>query len=67
MMIEGEEEFEVEEILDHRPKSGAIKEYLLKWLSYGPEHNMWVPVRDMEHSQDLIAEYKQSRKRSRHR
>ena len=42
ILIEGEEEFEVDKILDHRDrtlKKGYKRQYLVKWLGYGTEHN----------------------------
>ena len=58
IVIDGEEENEVEEILTHKPKTGRPKEYLIKWVGYGPEHNLWIPASDMQNSQELVEEYK---------
>ncbi len=48
-MIEGEEEFELEEILAHRPahknKSDSGIQYLVHWVGYGPMDNSWEPER----------------------
>ena len=45
IMIEGQEEFELEEILTHRPlrktKGDSGISYLVKWLGYGPAYNSW--------------------------
>ena len=45
VLIEGEEEYEIDKILDHRDKpsrqKGKTHEYLVKWLGYGSEHNTW--------------------------
>jgi hypothetical protein len=46
IIIDGEEEFELERILDHRfVKRGrkVIPEYLVKWRHFGTEHNTWEP------------------------
>jgi RNase H-like domain found in reverse transcriptase/Reverse transcriptase (RNA-dependent DNA polymerase)/Integrase zinc binding domain/Chromo (CHRromatin Organisation MOdifier) domain/Retroviral aspartyl protease/Integrase core domain len=51
--------YHVERILTHRErKYGKTlrKEYLIKWLGYGPEHNTWEPERNL-HCADLIKEY----------
>ena len=53
---DGEEEFEVEELLDHRPKRGTIREYLVSWKGYPIEDRMWVPVRNL-HCPQLVKEY----------
>ncbi len=38
--------FEIEKVLQHRDvKRGkrTVRQYLIKWLGYGPEHNQWEP------------------------
>jgi hypothetical protein len=57
--IEDDLEYEVEQVLLHRDvRSGkrSRREYLVKWLGYGPEHNSWEHVSGM-HCDDLIVEY----------
>jgi hypothetical protein len=59
MEISGEVEFEVEQVLLHRDirhKRRSKREYLIKWLGYGPEHNSWEPESSMT-CDELIAEY----------
>ena len=58
IVIDGEEENEVEEILTHKPQTGRPKEYLIKWVGYGPEHNLWIPASDKQNSQEMVEEYK---------
>ena len=51
ILIEGEEEFEVDRILDHRDKrlrKGTTREYLVKWTGYGPEHHTWESEKNMQ-------------------
>ena len=41
-------EYQVEDVLDvrvHKRKNGQVKsrDFLVKWLDYGPEHNSWEP------------------------
>ena len=49
IMIDGEEEFELQTILQHRPlnktKGDSGISYLIKWKGYGPVHNSWEPER----------------------
>jgi Chromo (CHRromatin Organisation MOdifier) domain len=56
-IIEGEEEYEVEQVLDSR-HSGRKKQlqYLLKWKGYSEVHNSWGPA-DQVHATELIEDY----------
>ena len=54
--------YEVEYIINHRDvrKGKRIeRQYLVKWLNYGPEHNTWEPISSFE-STDVIETYLQS-------
>lgn len=42
VIIDGEEEIEVETILDYRKRRNQIQ-FLIKWKGYGPEDNSWEP------------------------
>jgi Chromo (CHRromatin Organisation MOdifier) domain len=56
-VIEGEEEYEVEQVLDSR-RVGRKKhlQYLLKWKGYSEAHNSWEPA-DQVHATELIENY----------
>ena len=56
-IIEGEGEYEVEQVLDSR-RSGRGKQlqYLLKWKGYSKAHNSWEPA-DQVHATELIKNY----------
>jgi len=60
VLVDDQLEYEVERILQHRDvalgRKRSRREYLIKWLGYGPEHNSWERVSDM-HCDDLIQEY----------
>jgi hypothetical protein len=66
-VIDGEPEYEVERILDHRdrqcgPNSRRTKrEYLVKWSGYGHEYNSWQLKSDCGNCVDLIQDYYNSR------
>ena len=57
-IIDGEPEFEVERILNHRLVKQGRKtkvEYLITFLGYGPEHNLWQD--DVDNCQRLVKAY----------
>ncbi|KAF8754653.1 hypothetical protein RHS01_05919 [Rhizoctonia solani] len=58
--IEGEEEYEVEQIIDSKRQRGKWF-YLIKWKGYGPEDNSWEPEELLEHSQEEIRCFNKSR------
>ena len=39
---EGNTEYFIDKLLDCQPQ-GRGKQYLVQWIGYGPEHNMWLP------------------------
>ena len=53
---DGEEEYEVEQILDSRTKGKRV-EYYVKWKGYGPEENTWEPIAHLTNSPDLLQAY----------
>src|SRR5258708_10709870 len=58
---EGEEEYEVEKILDHRKFGRGRKlQYLIKWKGYPDSENQWVDKRDV-FTEEAVVEYETSR------
>lgn len=60
ILIEGEEEFEVDRILDRRDRplrKGQQRQYLVKWLGYGPEHNTWEPEQNLQNCKQSLRVY----------
>jgi hypothetical protein len=56
--VEGEEEYEVEEIVNsERCQDGWY--YRVKWKGYGPESNTWEPKKNLEHAEDILKKYHQ--------
>ena len=55
LLVEGNEEYKVEGILDSRMHYNRL-EYLIKWKGYNAGHNSWAIYRDV-HAPDAIAEF----------
>ena len=58
-LIDGQEEFEVENILTHRRK-GNKWEFLIRWKGYGPNDNTWEPEENLQNSLEILDEYKKT-------
>ncbi len=65
-LINDEEEFEIKEILDSRPrmicggqgkKSYKVIDYFVKWKGWTCEHNSWVCDSEMGNAQEAIEDY----------
>jgi len=59
-VVDGELEYTVERVLDHRDRRQGrrlVREYLIRWTGYGPEHNTWEPQSNMAGATEAIAEY----------
>ena len=60
-LIDGEEEYEVEEILDSRKHGRGCKvQYLVKWKGYPSSDNQWVNWDDM-HADEALAKFRKRR------
>ena len=55
VVMEGENYYEVEEILDSRMRRRRT-EYLVKWQGYNADHNQWIPWYNLD-ADDLIADF----------
>jgi len=55
IVVDGEEEWEVEEILDSRWHRRRFQ-FLVKWKGFSREHNSWEVASDVK-APDLVAEY----------
>ena len=59
MEVEGEPQFEVEALLKHRTH-GRSREYLVRWLGYGPAHDEWIHEEELQHAAQLLKDYKEA-------
>ena len=57
--IEGEPEYEVEEIRDSRHHRGQLQ-YLVHWKGYPREEDTWEPTENVKNTQDLIDKFHHS-------
>jgi Chromo (CHRromatin Organisation MOdifier) domain len=58
-LVEGEEEFEVEQVLaSRRHGCGKRLQYLLRWKGYSQAHDSWEPANQV-HVEELIKEFHQ--------
>jgi transposase InsO family protein len=65
-LIDDEEEYEIEEILDRQRKQGAYW-YKVKWKGWPSEYNQWVSTQDMANAKELKEEFEIARKTTRKR
>ncbi|KAG8929440.1 hypothetical protein FRC01_004339 [Tulasnella sp. 417] len=56
VIVNGEEEYEVDKILNSRYHRRKLK-YLIKWKGYDDSENTWQDASTLEHSQELVDEY----------
>ncbi|XP_061490547.1 uncharacterized protein LOC133388595 [Rhineura floridana] len=57
ILVNGQPEFEVEQILDSRRRHNQLQ-YLIHWKGYGPADRSWENERDV-HAPDLVKEFHQ--------
>ena len=56
VVVDGEEEYEVEEIVSHRD-ARRRREYLVKWAGYSSLDNTWVPLSNLKNAQEKVDRY----------
>jgi hypothetical protein len=50
--LDGIEEHTIEKIVDER-KRGHGTQYLVRWVGYPPDHDQWMPRRELEDCEAL--------------
>ena len=64
-LIEGEEQYKVEQVLDECIYGcWKKKQYLVKWKGYPDSDNQWLDAKDMDNAKELIAEFHNSHSNS---
>jgi hypothetical protein len=59
--VDGQEEFEVEQIEGQRTNTRGAIEYLVKWKGYGEHERTWEPLDHLQHADQAVAEWHASR------
>ena len=60
-LINGEEEYEVEQILKHRGRP-KCHQYLIRWKGYAADKDSWQNEADLGNASELLQEYKRRAK-----
>jgi transposase InsO family protein len=63
-IIDDQEEYEVEEILDTTRKRG-VAWYLVKWKGWPDEYNQWLTQEDMPNAAEAVQEFQDKKKQKR--
>jgi hypothetical protein len=56
-LIDGQEEFEVQNVLRHRRKGKGLQ-YLVRWKNYSINEDTWEPERNLKNAEEVLEEYK---------
>ena len=56
IIVEGFEEFEVQEILDSRIHYNKLQ-YFVDWKNYGPHERTWEPAKFLNHAKEAVARF----------
>jgi Chromo (CHRromatin Organisation MOdifier) domain len=62
-IIDNDEEYEIEEILDSRIRRNKLY-YLVHWLGYARDEDSWIPATETDHCQDLVKAFHKAHPRA---
>ena len=60
-IVEGEEEWEIEQIIHHRTNRRGLQ-FLVTWKGYPASENQWLPSTAFKHAQTILKDYKTKHK-----
>ncbi len=63
ILMDGEQEHEVQIVLNHRQENRRSKSYLVRWTGYGAEHDTWEPEAALQNCQNTVQAYWDERRR----
>jgi hypothetical protein len=60
LSVEGDLEYEIERIIDHRVHRGHATQYRVRWKGYSAEHDTWEPMSNLRNCRELVQQYQRS-------
>ena len=54
LFLDGEEQFDIDSVLAVGQSSKCKREFLVKWLGYGLEHNTWEPESNLTNCPEVL-------------
>ena len=54
LFLDGDEQYDIDSVLQVRQSSKRKREFLVKWLGYGPEHNTWEPESNLTNCSEVL-------------
>ena len=57
LLVEGNAEYEVERILTHKDLRNGTRQYLVRWVGYGPERDTYFNESKLTHCRETVQKY----------
>ena len=58
LFLDGDVQYEIEAVLAVRESRHNKKQFLVKWLGYGPEHNTWEPEANLTNCSEKLQTFR---------
>ena len=62
MVVDEKPKYKIKKLLKKkriRRGRGWATEYLVRWVKWGPEHNVWYNIKDLADASDLVREFEE--------